>query len=388
MEELDIGDLGPYLTLLKEKENLQEIQILQQFFDQISKFNESFLDSNSTAPNLLSVSLTNHDTSAAKSLTERLELALLEAKSQLAQQQKLLREIKARQGETDLSSSSKNRLAALGAVRSELNSWVNEKLAASDLDTEQSISTDTTDVGSAPDEMTPEPDNYGQYQDYIKARKRLLRAVAKVNNPHHTKRGSDGIRPTTQISEPSIPKVSMPITPIIREKVLKASDEQKSTTTQRAFLKTLFDGEHAKTGEALGKLRDESHMLPTYPMLARQGRFKNISGKERFGETGEHGTEDEVGARVQAWAFASEAARTARDEHVQTHLSLGKVSLGDAAEHLDDLRAQLGQKSSSLNEPAAAAEDIWTLGIDRDGKQTGGNAQGAWSELNGRVGVS
>ncbi|KAL9112041.1 MAG: hypothetical protein Q9227_003661 [Pyrenula ochraceoflavens] len=383
-------EINDYLILLRQRQRHRELHILRRYLEQLSNLGgaeEGDLRAHSPdsipgtdQPNRPSLSTVN-------ALSERLELAVLEAKSQLARQQKLLNDLKAEGSHGDGPAALAKRSQALSAVRTELHGWVNDKLVSADLNADEP-SPQNGNIGKVPEESTPGDSIRLQYQEYIKARKRLLQVSAVINCPSPAREKID--KPSLPPRESSLPGNSGTIilSSFIREKMLSANDIQKSLSNQRALMTNIFAQEEKSTQKSLAKLRDESHLLPAYPILARQGRFKDVAMKLGPGKADDRRRENQVGDLIEAWAFASGAATTANDQTIHSHLSQGKVSLGDATECLNDLRTEVGQNPSSWTPNENERNDIWTMDIEREENQAVSQNQGPWSGLNGRVGIS
>lgn len=184
----------------------------------------------------------------------------------------------------------------------------------------------------------------------------------------------------------------------VSEHILPASRYQKSLALQRSYLVGMLAKEKANLKHTMDRLSQESHLLPEYPILARQPKFRHITPTASAGLRQDHraGKADEVVERAQAWAFAAEAARSSESDYIQQRIEHGAEMADTASEQLQQLYHILRQEQSTSNEDrddiAQQESDIWTAEVQprkarakRDEKSH--QTKGPWSALDGRVGT-
>ncbi|KAL2216377.1 hypothetical protein M432DRAFT_102949 [Thermoascus aurantiacus ATCC 26904] len=341
-------------------------------------------------------------------LIHKLEKAVIRAKRQLDREKKLYEELKAQHEASEVrqngSSSPALRIMALQRTRNELVQWVEEKLVMSGGEEQtplQELSQDELDEISQSIENR-KAQIREQYVAYLDARKALLDTVSAVSQPvtgQPTK-----VRPQSTCEDkkkappPDLDVVD--VLPYASEVLLPLSKSQKALALQKTYLSGILAKEKSTTRRILDRLSDESHLLPEYPILARQPRFKHavaaISSRSPTAGTEQNKTDDIV-ARAQAWAFASGAARENERDYVEEKTALGTEMAESAKETLKKVYEILNQDHEEAirgdDEGKPDDRDIWTSEV-RSARHRGRQARaekrtkGPWSGLNGRVGVT
>jgi hypothetical protein len=183
------------------------------------------------------------------------------------------------------------------------------------------------------------------------------------------------------------------------ETLIPLSKSQKALALQKSYLSGLLAKEKSTTLRALHRLRDESHLLPEYPILARQPRFKHaVAALNSRSPQSDQNQPDEVVSLAEAWAFASRAAGAHERDYVQQKVALGNEVARDARKSLEDVYGTLNQDLNEVIGEEAQHEpdtsDIWASEArSRRGPKISSVARlekrprGPWSGLNGRVGV-
>ena len=78
-------------------------------------------------------------------------------------------------------------------------------------------------------------------------------------------------------AEPHLSAPSQSVLPFIREQLLPLLQQQKTTIMHNAFLSEALNMETTSTLENLERLADESHLLPSHPVMAPQERFRHAA---------------------------------------------------------------------------------------------------------------
>lgn len=398
--------LEEHVRLLQERERLQKLQILHHYLGELRMMEttqDDFRDCHpksmskpmleSQPQDLSSNGYVEHGLDAGESLTEKLELTVLNAKSQMERQQELLRELKSQAADLGSSGTRENRLKGLAKSRDELHSWVQDKLASTDSVQNESEGGDIEPLGARHNSELKESELKVQYGDYCKTRKRMIELASTLNEPlvdHGTATAK------THLSESRSPDRDFSLSPLpfITSRLFRASELETQLGNQARLLSEILDGEQNSLSETLGKLRDESHLLPSYPILANQDRFRDLSNVFRRGklqDNGRYTTNSDVHEYVNAWKFASAASATELEVFLRNHFSQAEYSLHIAEESLDSLQDQARPKAQARDNGVKSG-DVWTAEIeagmsnlDTSGSQ---DVRGPWAGLNGRIGIS
>lgn len=409
-------ELREYLLLLRDQRHHTKLQVFQHYLEDMKARQPADIKipEDSLSPDLRSegfdVKSSDRTTSEAdlEGLVHKLERAVVRARSQLDQEKKLFEKFKAQhkaddKTTNDLSSTSKAN--ALKITRDVLVHWVEERLV-SEGDPDESL------VQELPPEEIEEAQRLleqyrqqirEQYATYVHARQGLLNVASKACQPV-TVAAKPSYRAANRLDIPSDeipPPHPLDVLSYADETLVPLSKGNKSLAIQKSYLSALLVKEKSTSLRALNRLSDESHLLPEYPILARQPRFKNavaaLSSRNQP-QAPEPGSSDEVVRLAQAWAFASDAAGTSQREYVQQKVGLGIEVTRDARTLLENVSSTLNQdlisalQSGTENEQPTS--DIWAS----EAKSTRGSGnlsgsrlekrpKGPWSGLNGRVGV-
>ncbi|KAL1979683.1 hypothetical protein VTN96DRAFT_5364 [Rasamsonia emersonii] len=340
-------------------------------------------------------------------LISKLERTVIRAKQKLDREQKMLEELRARR--LSSSATDKNdvsparRVVALQRTRDELVQWVEEKLAASHSDDDgqfQELSlTEIENSSKLIEERKAEIKE--QYAAYVKARKSLLDALSLVSQSVVKDAGAEvesPSKPTTKMKQRAQPSDWDSIDSLAYANGIlhPLSKVQKSLALQRSYLSGILAKEQSTMRQALDRLSHESHLLPEYPILARQSRFQHITSGSRSDRSGLTKTE-EIVDQAQAWAFASEAARANERDYVDQKIERGSEMAETASETLQQVYELLNQDYKEVmkegNDEEQNEGDIWAAEI-RSSRLRGRQhredkrPKGPWSGLNGRVGVT
>jgi hypothetical protein len=345
-----------------------------------------------------------HTGKNVQELITKLEQTVLRVKHDLDRERELLKDLEAHghsfSSNDDGHASSAQRTAALQRTRDELVQWVEDKLAVSNAD-------DNGEHNSlSPSEMERasqfleehKAEIRERYTSYVRARRSLLGALSLAcqTSSKDAASGADIVvkSPPKQDSIGRVDWAEVDSFGYASEVLLPRSKLQRSLALQRSFLSGLLAKERSTMGHGLDRLRDESHLLPNYPILARQSKFKHITApaRSRADQAGS-AKEDKIVAKAQAWAFASEAARSNDGDFIEQRVENGSATMQDASETLKQVYELLDQDNGAVPENQDEDEqndsDIWAAEVrsTRRGRppRNEKRSQGPWSCLNGRV---
>ncbi|KAL2004379.1 hypothetical protein VTN02DRAFT_2025 [Thermoascus thermophilus] len=416
-------ELQTYIALLRDRRRHEKLKLFKHYLDELSGWDAAkpdYLhvapydrDRELPAPHEFEAQIENESQDhggpgpGLQELVHKLEKAVIRAKRQLDREKKLLEELKARRESSEHKqngdASPALRAMALQRTRNELVQWVEEKLVTSGGDEKnplQELSQDEMDDISRSIEDR-KAQIREQYTAYLNARKALLDTVS-VMSPPATNQPTK-VRPQSMCEDKkTVPPSDLDVVdvlPYASEVLFPLSKSQKALALQKTYLSGILAKEKSTTRRILDRLSDESHLLPEYPILARQPRFKNavaaISSRTPTAGSEQNKT-DEVVARAQAWAFASGAARMTEQEYVEEKTAVGTEMAGRAKETLKEVYDILNQDYDGVmggdDEDRRDDRDIWASEV-RSTRYRGRPARaekrtkGPWSGLNGRVGV-
>lgn len=411
-------DLRDYLQLLRDRRRHAKLQVFQHYLEQLEGKEGGGLEDIGAAedqsPQLVlpedfdaDVSGRNETDTDLEGLVHKLERAVLRARTQLDREKQLFEKTKAQYGSRRSGSGEISpvvKAEALQRTRDELVQWVEERLVIEG-DPDQSL------VQDLPPEEIEEAQRLlehqkmqitEQYTAYLQARRDLLDAASRACQPV-TVTSKPPARPTHRneaAAEEVQPPNALDVISYATETLVPLSKSQKALALQKSYLSGLLAKEKSTTLRALHRLNDESHLLPEYPILARQPRFKHAvaSLNPRSPPQSEQNQSDEVLSLAEAWSFASHAAGANERDYVQQKVALGNEVAQDARKTLEDVYGILNQDLNEvMGEEAdheAETSDIWasearsTRGFSKpSGTRIEKRPRGPWSGLNGRVGV-
>ncbi|KAK2798798.1 hypothetical protein FQN51_007474 [Onygenales sp. PD_10] len=416
------GELQTYLSLLRSRREHGKMQIFQHYLERLNNMEVGKADylalaqeqnlSRQTTQNL-AVKLSSVSGSSGErekdveALLHDLERAVLRAKNQADIEKELVNKLKSqRQGENREALSTSAKLDALRRTHSELVRWVEDKLVVSSSADEGDTAVDQANLGASNADSTQslEQTKYmiqEQYAAYVDARRALLSAVSVASQPLTT--GSQSPQPSTEPREKAsntpTPDLAL-LFPYVSGHLLPLSKTQKTPSLQKSYLSAILAKERWTTCRMLDRLQEESHLLPEYPILARQPRFKNaVAAINRRSSllaspTSPNGV-SEIVTRAEAWSFAANEARNATNEYIEERINDGNESGRNAEDILKEMYELMNQdydEATAMDNERADEGDIWALET-RLGRNRGRHGRverrpkGPWSGLNGKVGV-
>jgi hypothetical protein len=387
------SELNDYLALLRERRRYEKLQLFDVHLRELAADNTPEDQQPTSSAHALDGILTGNkygptDGENVQALVSKLERAVLKAKAKLAKEQSLLRQLKDRQ--KSHAADSRNKMMALGRTRDTLVQWVEEKLAitttADDTNHEQRY-TDTNTAETAQLIAERKMQIREQYAAYVDARRALLDAVSLLSQPTSALPDSQPKKPRPSSNESSLQDwSSIDVFRTVSEQILPAAKYQKSLALQRSYLAGMLTKEKTNIKHAFDRLSQESHLLPEYPILARQAKFKHITPSTTSGIVGRRQlNHDAVIEHAQAWAFAADAARSSEDDYVEQRIEHGAEMADTASETLQQVYHLLHQERTSHHEAGDVRKeddnDIWTAEVQRKARAKRSQARGPWAAL-------
>ena len=409
-EKGDIPDSDPssnlqaYLELRRGRQRHAKLQVFRHYLEEL-KARDAGPDLETQMGSDQSIMLPGMEGRSSddkrediEDLVHRLEKAVLRAKSQLDREKKLLEEVKAeREPGVDhtLEVSPSAKAQGLGRIRNELVQWVEDKLTSMG-------GNEDTPLELPPEELENSArlleDRKGeiaaQYAAYIDARKRLLNAASSVCQPVETPPTKSQCETTDYDLSSEEPAVH-PIDAVsfASENLLPLSKTHRALALQKSYQTGMLAKEKLTTLRMLNRSGDESHLLPEYPILAREPRFKNAASALRQTSQSTGRTKDEILSMAEAWAFASDAAGGNEREYVEGKIAQGGETARDAERVLGEVYGMLNQDLGVVLQDGekAVEDDTWAPGTPSTKSRRAeaeGRTRGPWAGLNGWLDVT
>ena len=400
-KEISIGDgaeattMHIYLALLRQRRRYERLRILRDNMDVLGtkpaakarylEIPEIQLDALPVLP-LRQPPVSIIPSGRSESVDElvlRLEKAVLQAKHKLEIEQKLFSKIKVRQqngrgiNTTDSSvpSDRGKRSHALHQTRQELIDWVEQELAktdvASDLPTHEVETTDKPRPATGDIEQCRR-DIENHYGGYIKARRICLATVAEATSSVPLSISEiDSLTSSTLAEQPkTVTGAYCSGLLYSYSRLLVPLNLQRLLTQHKDYIRSSLVIEEETTTQVLDRLADESHLLPAYPLLARDARFQNITAAlgsklspMHFVVPSGSQTQTKVLEMATRWAFAASAAKSSAQEGLQEKIAQGTDHMGNAQNILSEMVSLLGQRSVFSTEIGPQSENevekIW-----------------------------
>ncbi|EYE95667.1 uncharacterized protein EURHEDRAFT_411946 [Aspergillus ruber CBS 135680] len=403
------SELQTYLVLLRDRRRNAKLEVFQHHLQELKGRQtvelEQFDKTEDQNQHLLRIGRYEDGRQGdpgkegVEGLVHKLERAVIRARAQLEREKKLFEELKAQHaarantGNEDISSASK--IQALQWTRDALVQWVEEKLMSVGANDEGPIEElspeEIEDAANLLDERRTQI--MQQYTTYVETRRALLETAAKscqpvAPGPAKPREPSDDN--DKHIAEEPLPLEPMDAMAFASERLLPLSKSQRGLSLQKSYLSGMLLKEKSTTLRALNRLADESHLLPEYPLLSRQPRFKHATSGATSGSRSslsprELASPDEITSLAEAWAFASGAAREHEQEYVAQKIVEGGETAHEALQTLEEICDTLGQDLQDVFEDAQES----SADVQSRSKSSAIEKQaGPWSGLNGQVGVA
>ena len=410
--------LGTYLSLLQERRVYEKLSILRDYLDILGKkyvATPEYLSSDRMRndlppmPEAPSVALRSvSPDSGTEILIHRLERTVLQAKHALETEKSLVAKLKDEQ-ETKATSvespavgpGSGSKVAALCRTRDELIKWMEEQLAKSNQmnedaslkDSDLKLKEEDGDIDERKAAIA------AKYEQYLEARKGMIAAASEVVS----NQGQGGGDEKDQVDDPHIEtdrqdndQQATWILPYLTEYLIPSARSQRAFLQQESHVAKTLLTQQKLTTQLLDRLANESHLLPNYPLLARQPRFKKSVAALGSKQLSPPLHESRSVYEARAWAFAADAARSATHEVVEERLEHGFTHVESARDVLDELRKVLGSDcvdeecrggSVDLDDMAMSETTVKRRHPPKSKMPARRGADGIWSGLNGKVGL-
>ena len=427
--EIEIGasaSVTNHLNLLRAQRKYQKLRIIQDYLDLLAQKDAAKPDYLSMTsilkevapapelPSIISEGKSHYGGSESqkniKNLTLRLEKAVLRAQNSLEKEKRLLAQVKSEQKSEGSSKNSdlpktSSQIFALSQTRDELVSWIEQRLAQGN------------QVEDKPEKL-PDPNRVEvpvdiderkkaietKYEDYLHARKSLLALASAKRAPSPQLSRANLAAPHQQTkSQETQPREANVILPYLTSHLIPASSAQKGSLKHESYLAKILADQDREKIKVLEKLADESHLLPTYPLLTAQPRFQNavaaLGSKPRrpaFSDAEDlaNGPEGRTITQARAWAFAVSAARAAKHDEVHERLEHGEkqveITKGQVRELNEILSGEADQSGRESEE-----EDVWAESAGKKPKRKvvtkrgidGMGELGIWAGLDGNINI-
>lgn len=389
------SNLSTYISLLKERQRLEKLQIYHHYLDQVMSKEAAqphFLTSWRTVNGLDLLSTAVPETTASSSgydlerLTETLERTVLRAQTQLAQEKRLLSDLKSRfntdANRLDSTVHQDNQAVALQRTKDELIEWIEQQLAKSGGDegfqdpeklSKQSFSTEES--RRLKSERIKE-----QYASYVHARKLLLAAISRAAAPISITQ--DLAQLEAPISKPPASTASSPVVLSSIGQLVQLSDQQTSLSTLNLHLGDTMAEEKMAMVQLLRRLNDESHLIPAHPQPAQgKARAEQLLQSKAIGSK----QDEELSIHASAWSHASTMAGLLIQDYVLTRTDEAGISLQDTVSGIANLKQILGQEGVVTEAGDSGEDDIWAA--EARGKKQAGDRRmrGPFTGLRGDV---
>ncbi|KAI9844951.1 MAG: hypothetical protein M1838_001957 [Thelocarpon superellum] len=433
--------LQAYLTLLRQRQKYEKMQSLQDFQETLSRkapAQPDFLDVAEMSKDLPTrpdpADVADHrvvqnlgpasgEMDEVNARMKQLKMAVLRARHALEHEKAQMARIESmrhrhgEEGRDDTEDDPAARMLALARTRDGLVQWVEEELGKANDQSEP--------PSEGEDVSTPSFDHYAaihavrkRYEDYLVARTSLLNEVSSVEmcrafldgptsapgSPTKTVRKEESPRATDATAHVALQSLTTHLLPLSRQRA--------AVLEQKAHLAMALGRRQQDSRRTLDRLAHESHLLPAYPFLANEPRFKHaaaaISARSFPGSSRNPAEQkSDVVSKAEGWAFAAQAARTASHEAVEDRLAVGEASLAHTTMLLEEVRTLLGagpdesERSIQRGVEGGRQEDIWTEDVPRkprhqtkrshshDGKSKRKKAvaRGLWQMMDGNLEV-
>lgn len=357
------------ICLLKLQQKRESLLAVRQSLDMLMEkpaATREFLDARHifqgsprtpSAPDDVINSLAPDQNAPHSSLDDRihqLEKTVLRAKLLLKKEEQTRREAKARsQNQFDIVSNGA-RLEALTAARNELIAWIENELGrASPGSGSEAGQKHTYKSRVSPSTIAAHLEEISKkYATYVSMRKTLLELETQQSQLSQPAQPS--LLPPAQLvadldrnsNKPPVP-IDHLLTPYLRA-LAAISVSQKAAFTQKSFFTSALSKQNQDACLLLGRLSEESHLLPTYPMKDSLRRRSGIQT-----EVASKSEQPDLSKRVKPWVFAADSAKIALLEYAAETVDIGQVALENCLENLREIDFLLGHPDGDASSEGA-----------------------------------
>ncbi|KAA6416119.1 MAG: hypothetical protein FRX48_00838 [Lasallia pustulata] len=410
--------LGTYLSLLQERRVYEKLSILRDYLEILGKKGVATPEYLSTdrmrndlppMPEAPSVALRSvSPDSDTEILIHRLERTVLQAKHALETEKSLIAKLKDEQETKATSVESPavvpelgSKVAALCRTRDELIKWMEEQLAkSSQMNEDASLKDSDLNLKGEDGDIDERKAAVAvKYEQYMEARKGMIAAASEVVSNEGQGEGDKEdqvVDPHIETDRQDNDQQATWILPYLTEYLIPSAGSQKAFLQQESHIAKTLSTQQNLTTQLLDRLANESHLLPNYPLLARQPRFKNSVAALGSKQLSPPLHESRSVYEARAWAFAADAARSATHEVVQERLEHGFTYVENARDVLDELRKVLGSdcvdeegrgESIDLDDMAVSETMVKRRQPPKSKMPARRGSEGIWSGMNGKVGL-
>jgi hypothetical protein len=188
----------------------------------------------------------------------------------------------------------------------------------------------------------------------------------------------------------SPPSADFLLTPYIQA-LLTQARHQKALITHKSHITTTLSRHNKESCQLLGRLAEESQLLPAHPMKDSTRRRSGIPEIIAAKPT----ERPDIASRVKPWMFASDAAKIGTLEAVAERVEVGQVALEKSMGAIHEMGVMLGvdDEREETNEVDSTVDDIWLQGPGvkkQSGKKTKGpevKRGDPWARIHGNLGL-
>jgi hypothetical protein len=408
--------LSEHLELLRLKKRSEELHIFQRYVTKLQHSPAAKPDflGPKTIPRVQLDSLSpaqQYDSSdggqavdSVDALVRRLERAVISAKYKVEHEHALLNEVEREVSASSVIHTQKNRSCALAATRVELVAWIEDKISSSQSNEKSMVNKGGREQQTESTIPLLQAEIMAKYNQYIEMRKSLLDCISDcIAFAEHSQAEVAASEVKSNFPTPSAQTPSLSYLPFILTQIQNPTQLRHFHRQQAAYYSNLMAKEGSKTTFELSRLADESHLLPSYPMLARQDRFKHaataIASKGLLANAAPSEEESEMSRRMKAWSFAADAAREATERMLVGQLEKGTEAVKEGESWVGKLRELHGDEvgvgqdegGSGDGDSGQEDEDVWALeaaaGHLDGSKQAVKGTRCLWAGLRGDVGL-
>ncbi|RFU79695.1 hypothetical protein TARUN_2521 [Trichoderma arundinaceum] len=325
----------------------------------------------------------------------QLEKTVLRAKLLLKQEEQTLREARARsKNQFDIVSNGA-RLEALTTIRHELIAWLENELGKAS----PGGGSEAGRSGSYKSRVSPSTiaahleEISKKYARYVSSRKTLLELETQQSQLLQPSQPS--LLPPAQLvagldrnnNKPPVP-IDHLLTPYLRA-LAAISVSQKAAITQKSFFTSALSKQNQDACQLLGRLGEESHLLPAYPMKDSLRRRSGIQT-----EIASKSEQPDISKRIKPWVFAADSAKIALLEYAAETVDIGQVALENCLENLREIDFLLGHPDRDDSGEASDANPKGGAATRRLGSRKltskssiSDDGHDVWSRLHGNLGA-
>ncbi|TFB04251.1 hypothetical protein CCMA1212_003597 [Trichoderma ghanense] len=391
------------LCLLKLRQKRESLLAVRQSLDLLMEkpaATREFLDARHifqgssgapSAPDDVISSLASDQGPSGADLSDRiqqLEKTVLRAKLLLKQEEQTLRETRARSKNQFDMVSNGARLEALTTTRNELITWMENELGKASGGGSRAGKSGSQKSRVDPSKIATHLEAISKkYARYVTLRKTLLELEtqqAQLSQPSHPT-----LLPPAQLvagldrgsSKPPIPTEHL-LTPYLRA-LASISVSQKSAISQKSFFTSALSKQTQDACQVLGRLGEESHLLPAYPMKDSLRRRSGIQT-----EIASKSEQPDISKRIKPWVFAADAAKIALLEYAAETVDIGQVALDNCLDNLREIDLLLGYPDEGEDAGTGSIRQA-RLGSRKNTSKNSvsDNGYDVWSRLHGNLGV-